>query len=137
MDNYSVKAAEFLPIMLDSLHLDNISEDKRYIPERLKKWNYRYEADIPEPVYFELWWNSFYDAIWAALDDHQMPLRKPTAYHTYLLMGRLDELRDLGFEVTSFSDILHQAFDECLKKIEGAEQKLLDNLSWDAYKTQV
>ncbi|MCC5931628.1 MAG: penicillin acylase family protein [Cyclobacteriaceae bacterium] len=134
LDNYSIKAAEFLPIMLDSLEIDKIPLDKRYIVEGLKKWDYQYEADIPEPVYFELLWESFYGVLWASLDEHQVPLRKPTAFQSYLLLDRLGELREMGFEVKKFTEILHMAFDESLKKIEDAEKTQGGDLRWDAYK---
>ena len=54
-DTKSYKAVDMVPLMLAA-----IGDAKSEIIESLKTWNYRYDANLIAPVYFEEWFNLMY-----------------------------------------------------------------------------
>lgn len=64
LDNYSVIAAEALPILLGDIDKQTLSDRERNIYERLESWNYMYDAELIAPTVFQKWWDTLYVSIW-------------------------------------------------------------------------
>ncbi len=80
-DNYSIKAEENLPLLLT--FLKNGDAD---IISMLKKWDYVYDAQSKEAVFFEIWWNTFYHYLWDEFKDKNISLIKPDHFTTSNLL---------------------------------------------------
>ncbi len=63
-DNYSVSAADALPILLRDLDSTALTPDKLVALRELQHWDFFYDADKIAPTIYQLWWDLLYDAIW-------------------------------------------------------------------------
>jgi len=59
-DNYSIKAEEAVPLLLNLLDNSKLSKQAQDLVSELKKWNFRFEKDAKAPVIFEKWFNETY-----------------------------------------------------------------------------
>jgi penicillin amidase len=64
LDNYGLAAADILPLMLSELDTSRFDARAAEAYRRLKTWDFLYEAERPEPVWFEKWWGELYEGIW-------------------------------------------------------------------------
>lgn len=64
LDNFSLRAAEALPLMLRLLDRSKLDADGRQIADNLAAWNYRYDAGQTTPPYYEVWYDSCYQHTW-------------------------------------------------------------------------
>lgn len=85
LDNHSLHAENALPIMLS--HLTESSKDvfESNILEKLRSWNFKYDADEPMPHFFDYWWGRFEHRLWKPLTDSleaaaMRPSRATTVY---------------------------------------------------------
>ncbi len=60
--NYSLHAAESLPVLLQLIDSAQLSQTETISLNRLKGWDYTYEKDAVEPAIFEAWWKNFSEA---------------------------------------------------------------------------
>lgn len=110
-NNYSLMAEETLPLMiknLDSLALDGYEKE---LLSALKNWNFNYEADQVAPIYFEEWFNAFYDNTWDEVSDNinARNIAKPPRWRTVYLLR--DASANKFFDVVSTSDKTETAKD--------------------------
>src|SRR5690606_10862593 len=59
-DNYSLRAAESLPMMLDSIRLDDLNEYEKQIYSLLKNWDFFYETESKAATVYDIWWKNLY-----------------------------------------------------------------------------
>lgn len=84
-DNYSLRAAEFLPLLLKQLETATLSTEEQLYVTQLKLWNYGYDRDKLEPVIFENWYKEFYNMIWDEMGTSGTVM-KPTDFRTFALL---------------------------------------------------
>lgn len=65
-DDYSVLAAQVLPIMLNDLP-DTLDVAGRKYEAMLKNWNYRLDPHSNAATVFQVWWSILYDRLWRDL----------------------------------------------------------------------
>ena len=120
-DSYSLKAAEILPLLLDSLRRDNLTSKQLDYVKRLKKWDYVYAANTQTPLIFNTWWEHLYKKIWDEFDINLLAMDPPSEYNTYLLM--LENSSMPFFDVKNSSqketltDLINQSFDKATEDI--------------------
>jgi penicillin amidase len=139
-DNYSTKAAESLPFMIEMMNGIALNAQEMDMIESLKNWDYLFNADTQEGVYYDLWFNYLYRSIWdeiTASREEGIWLSYPTSYATIRLMKENSELP--FFDNTStqkkeqVKDLVMMAFREMMTKVAGlgAENGQID---WAGYK---
>ena len=64
LDNYSLIAAEALPMLLGDIDKQTLSDRERDVYELLESWDYLYEAESVAPTIFQKWWDTLYVSIW-------------------------------------------------------------------------
>jgi penicillin amidase len=124
MDSYSLKAAEILPLLLDSLRGDKFTVEQIDYLERLKRWDYVYRAETKAPLIFNIWWMNLYSNIWDEFDVDTLAMARPSHYNTYLLMKDNPSLAFFDNASTAnnetLTELINQSFDqtsEYLKKL--------------------
>ncbi|MGF1638093.1 MAG: penicillin acylase family protein [Cyclobacteriaceae bacterium] len=136
MDNYSLKAAEYLPIFLDSLWLDSIDTNSRNYYFELRKWNFNYDANSKAAVYFDVWWAEFHQLLWAEFQNDSVSLRKPNAYHSYRLILKHPEVPLINYndpaEIKSISALATRAYLKMAERV--AEWESSNTLNWQNFK---
>ena len=69
--NYSLKAAETLPVLLSKINTKTLADKQLVIFNKMKKWDFNYDREKIEPAIFEAWWSNFYKMTF----DEILPLR--------------------------------------------------------------
>ncbi|MGK7370106.1 MAG: penicillin acylase family protein, partial [Candidatus Halalkalibacterium sp. M3_1C_030] len=65
LDDYSYHAAKVLPMMLEELNSDTLSDYANESVSLLKDWNYYNEGSKIAPSIFKYWWDALYREIWS------------------------------------------------------------------------
>lgn len=83
LDNYSVMAADVLPLMLTELDTLGLTNMQNRALQALKNWDYQYERDLVTPTLFEKWWRDLFLLIWQdEFNDPNIALRWPSSSTT-------------------------------------------------------
>jgi len=128
-NNYSIKAEENLPTMirmLDSAALQD--EEKKELIQKLKLWDFSFDADSEVAGFFNLWYRSMYrlifDEIYTSKDSSN--LEYPETYLTTRLLNTDIQHKIFDLKATtkteSAGDIITLAFQQAIKNIPRDEQ---------------
>lgn len=137
-DSYSVKAAEVLPILLDSLNLEELNNEQMDHVEKLKNWNYVYFANRQTPLIFNLWWSNLYRTIWDEFDIDTLAMARPSEYNTFLLMGDRPSLDFFDIKSTvkkkeTLTDLINLSFKKMSEDIATLTSENSE-YNWGDYK---
>lgn len=138
-DNYSIKAEEALPIMLEALATEKLNEKEQEVVNALKQWNFYYDATLAAPCYFDAWWSNLYNLIWDEMRNDNMVLPFPTSFTTIRLMKKYPALDFFDNKKTqereTLNDLILLSFREALGEIEKWQAGHPDKpLEWALYK---
>lgn len=103
-NNYSLMAEEALPNMIKHLDTASLSPAEKGFLTDLQGWNYYYDADKAAPIYFEEWFNAFYDATWDEVSSQKnaQNIAKPKMWRTVFMLR--DEPNNKYFDIQSTTD---------------------------------
>jgi penicillin amidase len=136
-DDYSIKAEEALPILLNALKVEGLTQEEAVILEVLKKWDIKYNAKIQAPVYFNAWWSEFHNMLWDEFDRDEI-LKKPDDFVSiYLLKNNsIDNFIDrVGTtETEDLSALSTLSYKEAVKNINKWKEKNGQELNWGNFK---
>lgn len=90
-DNYNLKAAETLPMMLESLDLNSMDNQQKETYTLMKSWDYYNEAESYAASFYELWWNFLEQMTWDEFADRDVPLNTPDDYTTVNILKNYPE----------------------------------------------
>jgi len=137
-ESYSLKVEDLFDMMVAPLDFDRLNDAEKAVFTRLQKWNYRYERQALNPVYFEEWFRIFYEKVWDEIDNS--PYKKilyPSHWRTVYIMRDLPESNFFDIKSTpereTCSDIITIAFQEMVK---GVTARLLvePDLNWSNFR---
>ena len=63
-DNFSQYAADLLPALLPVIESASLTNHEKSVLLELKKWNYKNDADLIAPTYFETWFDTLERMLW-------------------------------------------------------------------------
>ena len=114
MSNYSLKAAEMLPVFYKHLDHSAISAEEKELLGLLKKWDHNFDRDSEMPALFSEWLDQIYKNTWDEIYEHGEQI----AYPKYWRMLEIIESNPnhdffdnkTTEEVESASDIIDQSF---------------------------
>jgi len=136
-DNYSLRAAEALPFMLDSIRRDGLTTDQLEKLDLLAGWDYRFPADSKAAVLFTLWYKSLFLAIWDEFSDKEIKLSYPKDYNTIRLMKTKPDhpLFDNANtpEPETSVDLLASSFKAALSNLDEWIEENNEEWHWSAY----
>ena len=120
MSNYSLKAAEMLPVFYN--HLDNSvlsSEEKEWL-ELLKKWNHNFERKSEMPALFSEWLDEVYKNTWDEIYAHGDKISYPKHWRMLELLAS-NPTHDFfdnksTTEVETAKEIITQAYSAAVEK---------------------
>lgn len=135
LDTHSYHAEKALPLMLDHLQTDSLSENRKKYAELLSDWDFKNEGNATAPSIFYYWWEALYKAIW---DDEygsaDIPLQRPSRDQTVHLMRNkpnaswFDNINTSDAE--SLSDLINNSFATALKNLENDHGYDAQNWQW-------
>lgn len=138
-DNYNLIAEEVLPLILDSIERNSLSEFGSKLYEELAGWNYYNEIDLLGPTIFESVWNNLYEILWDEfLPSEETQMTAPNIYNTIRFMHNqpshnlmdnksTEQIEDLG-------DLVNRAFKSTIEDLTDWEDSTGKELSWANYK---
>jgi penicillin amidase len=122
-DNFNVKAAEFLPMMLAQLDAKQLNNKEKEWSLRLGAWNHLCDPELEEPALYDFWEKNLMAAIWE--DDSKVAgkvLDYPNAYltlHAALRKGPLVYVDDLQTEITeTLGQVLTATFKSAVRDMD-------------------
>lgn len=138
-DNYSIKAEEALPLMLESLAAEKLHAEEQQVINLLRQWNFQYNASLSAPCYFDAWWSNLYNMIWDEMRNDNVALPFPTSFTTIWLMKKHPDLDFFDNRKTpereTLNDLILLSFREALREIEKWQTEHPDkSLEWASYK---
>jgi penicillin amidase len=140
-DNYSLKAAESLPFMLQMLQGQTLNAMEMDIIEQLRSWDYYFNADSRAAVYYDIWFNNLYRSLWDEIFNAQqkdIDLAYPTNYSTINILKNRHNLRFIDNESTeekeTVKDLMHLSFREMISKLNALKSNNIE-LNWGNYKS--
>lgn len=139
-DNYSIKAEEVLPFLLDRLDVTGFNDVEKYSYETLKAWDYVYHADSESASYFEAWWTNLFPLIWDEMRNDEVSLSYPTAWNTINLMKTKPDLEFYDIKETpekeTLTDLIRASFSKGIAEIEQwkKEKGVTEKVNWADFK---
>ncbi len=140
-DNYSLKAAESLPTMLDLLNGAGLTAEEIALTETLKKWNLHFTAESEAATMYDLWYEKLYTAIWdeiALSREQNISLAGPTNYTTIRLLKTqpdnvfFDDKKTEGTQTAK--DMVLLAFRQMVENLKSSRAEK-GTIAWSAYKS--
>lgn len=136
-DNYSIKAEEILPLLLNTIDINEPTEEENQVIRDLKGWNYFYEADDVAPVYFDAWWSEFYNLLWDEF-DHDVILEKPDSYVTIHLLKQDTLSAYIDIQATTakenLQDLANISLQKAIPRVNQWQEEKDQELNWGNYK---
>ena len=135
LDDYSYHAAKVLPMMLEQLNSDTLSETANESLSLLMEWDYHNKGSKIAPSIFKYWWDGLYSAIWSDEYDSagvslSWPDRDQVAY-LVLNDSTLKWYDDITTEEKETLEVLiNQSFQEALRNLETGFGPYRGNWQW-------
>ncbi len=137
-DAYNLRAAESLPVMMDSLDFSALSAEESDAFDLLRKWNFNNDVNLAAPTLYETWWSNLYNLIWDEFADKSWPLYYPSVANTIYIMKNYPG--DSCFDQTSttakeyLSDLLLASFKNTYKELEEWKTTRNEDYKWGSYR---
>ena len=138
-NNYNLKAAEGLPVMISLLEGSGqsvVGSAEGYL-NTLKGWNFLNDENSLGASIWEAWWTNLYDLSWDEFEQSEVALHWPDSYQTIWLLkhhpeneffDRLDSA-----EKEDAAAVVQLAFEQAVKALD-AHVKEGKSLEWASYK---
>lgn len=137
-DSYSIVPEEVLPLLLDSLSVNNLSASEEQVIEALKAWDYNYLAHEKAPTYFQSWWTLFLKTLWDEFDIKHVALEAPDQFTTTFIIKNYPEHQFIDVDSTNkeetLTDLINYTFRASLASLEQWERLEGKNYTWGNYK---
>ncbi len=122
LDDLSIKAREFLPLILSNIDKEKLNSKETEIYQILSAWDYRYKAEQEAPYIFEQYCMIFENNVWDEIEYEDYKISKPDFWRLYQLI--LENQKDPFFDIKTttkkeeFGDIVRKTFTEVAEKID-------------------
>ena len=138
-DNYNQKAADILPLMLDSLDVTQLRGEAKERYDALRKWNLQNSPNAQAPTVFEVWWSQFKRLLWDEVADPSVALTEPTDAATIRYVQRYPQDTMVDVQSTSqretVNDLLKESFVAAVEKLDEWKDEHPDQTyTWENYK---
>ncbi len=138
-DNYNQRAADILPLMLDSLPTTSLNSDAKAVYEKLRQWNLQNDRSQSSPTVFYRWWQAYKRLLWDELADTKTAFVNPSDAATihYTIRSPLDTMVDrvgTGARET-IPDLLAESFSQTVATLNDWKKEHDEGeYQWQDYK---
>lgn len=140
-DNFNLRAADALPVLLATVDAGKLSTDQKKAFETLKSWKLMNDVAEVGPTIFTEWMQQFMDAVWA--DEFNtgdtLPMRFPSFDRTLTLMQRdpgahwFDNIKTPAHE--RLTDVLTQSFQSTCDSLTKRHGTVGTAWAWGPHKS--
>jgi penicillin G amidase len=140
-DNYSVLASEILPVMLDTVMINDNDTTRKAMFDALTSWNYNYTPESVAPSYFHTWFYYLEKLTWDEFEN-KVPLPDPDPYQLSWMLRKYPHDSIFDIKITSkyetYVDIIRQSFADAADSIVRWREANRERPIWYLFKnTQV
>jgi penicillin amidase len=139
LDNYSIKAQEILPRLLQLTDSISYSETETKVRAILRSWDFQNNPKLEAPAYFDRWWRILYSGIWDEFLKSEMALPSPTAFNTIKLIKETPP--DFPYfdrvdtpEEETLTELVIASFKQAVADIENWKSEKNTSLEWAKYR---
>jgi penicillin G amidase len=130
--NYGLMASEALPNMIKNLDSSALNPTEKALLSELQGWDLNYNANQKAPIYFEEWFDAFYEATWDEVGSQKNAtnIAKPKVWRTVFLLR--DEPNSKFFDNISTANVKEtskEILTETFKKMVANIPKLTADLA--------
>ncbi len=122
-DNYNLRAAENLPILLQFIDTTALSPEEKKAYQILRSWDYMNSKKSQGASYFEAWWSNLLSLTWDEMVTDKMSLSRPTSMNTMKLIREQPKLSFFDIqsspEKETAPDVVRRAFQFGVEDIEA------------------
>ena len=138
-DNFSYKAFETLPVILEKLDTTSLNEVEQEIYNSIKSWDYFANPNDTNTPTFVLWWNNIRNEIWDEFDTMKYSYRKPNSFSTLKIIKEYESFDYFDIINTTkketINDLVNIAFKQAIDSLvnwkrENNESEIL----WKKFK---
>jgi len=138
VDNYNLKAAESLPVLLSMIKADTLNATQQLAWSILTQWDYEYDLNSLAASYYDAWWRTLFALIWDEIKNSPVPLDYPTDYTTIQLIKEKPDLPYFDILETPVKETAKEvallAFVKSVEKIEAWKKEHGKDARWADYK---
>ncbi len=137
-DNYNQKAADVLPLMLDSLDGSQLRGESQELYKLLRDWNFKNERNQRAPTIFSVWWSQLKDALWDEMQGKSVALTMPTDAATIHYLKQYPQDSMVDRQSTTYretvSDLLSESFASTEQQLRDWSAENDGQYTWGNYK---
>lgn len=137
-DDYNLKAAEILPLLMENVALENISSREKEIFDLMKEWNFFNEIHMKAPSVFEVWWDRLYHTLWDEFESDTLALMKPTSWRTIQVLRDHPDHEFMDDQNTSHKetadDLILNAFTFAVDSVDRWATEKEKDFTWGNFK---
>ena len=137
LDTKSLHAESALPLLLDSLETEALTQTQAAALDTLRNWNYRVDKNRLAPTIFSAWWDTLYSSLWE--DDYphdslDVPMRKPSRAQTVALLKNQPGLKwfnnSPSGNQTSLRAHINDSFKETIVRLTDEHGEEMRSWKW-------
>ncbi len=137
-DNYNLKAAESLPMMLAGLDINQLTAQQKEIYSLLSNWDFNNEMQSKAATVYEIWWETLYELIWDEFDRADMALNAPDDNTTLFILKNhpADPFIDIKAtpETEGLQEILSQSYLAATDSVKKWTEEKEEDFTWSNFK---
>ncbi|NOT37825.1 MAG: penicillin acylase family protein, partial [Saprospiraceae bacterium] len=133
-NNYSLLAETSLPFMLSIVDTTVLDAEKNSIIKSLRSWNMNYDSNSIEAVYFEIWFQKFYNLTWDEItsDSLKKYVALPSEASTINLLKKNPTSTFFDLQGTSLKE---NASHIILQALDSVKFHMSNYKNWAKYKS--
>ncbi|MEO1053510.1 MAG: penicillin acylase family protein [Bacteroidota bacterium] len=137
-NGYGILPEEILPLMLDSLIANELTDKGKAIVDSLKSWDYHYTVGSKTATYFQVWWSRLYRSIWDEFRIEDVALEEPSYFTTIHLMKNYPTLEFYDIDSTDQKEtlklLINESFNHTIDFLELWKEERNRDFTWGNYK---
>ncbi|MGB3181856.1 MAG: penicillin acylase family protein [Cyclobacteriaceae bacterium] len=139
LDNYNLKAAELIPVMLDTLDYARLESDEKELVDIIRRWNFFNEANSTAASIWEVWYDKLYRLTWDEYITAGMPVRYPSSFTTISLFTNEPDFELFDIDSTSKREVAADLFLLSLQQASDSlnnwkKREEADKFEWGKFK---
>ena len=138
-DNFNQKAADILPLMLDSLDVNQLKGEANELYDLLRDWNLQNNRNLRAPSIFAAWWSQFKDALWDEVLEQPEALPVPTDAATIHFVQRFPQDPWVDRPSTTYretlQDLLNESFAATVQSLKEWSAQHEQKYTWENYQS--
>ena len=137
-DNYNQKAADVLPLLLDSLDDSQLRGESLELYKLLRDWDFRNELNRRAPTVYAIWWNQLKEMLWDEMKGKSVALATPTDAATIHYLKNYPQDSMVDRQSTTYretvNDLLHESFATTEQVLSAWVAENNTEYTWGNYK---